>query len=199
MGILLLLGIFFLAGLFPLLYGAPSPEEMETPVEVQVPLFLKILTFDRNLKKRVGDEIVLGIVYQEKFRTSFNVKDQVEQYLKGMPENTIDEIPFRWICIPLVSPADLQTIMKKEQVDIVYICPLRAVDVEALAAVSRSLGTTSMTGVPDYCPLGITITISAKGGTPLININLTAAQAEGIDFGSRLLKLAKVIHENKKK
>ena len=191
-------GFILVIGLILLLGGALSAQEMEIPVDAQVPLFLKILTFDRNLKNRVGDEIVLGVVYQEKFRTSLNVKDQVEQYLKGLPETRIDEVPLRWVCIPLGSPKDLKTTLEKEKVDIVYISPLRAVDVESLAAITRSLGIASMTGVPEYCRMGIAISIGSKGGSPLININLPAAQAEGIDFSSRLLKLAKVIDDRKK-
>jgi hypothetical protein len=194
---LLPLVFILVIGLLLPLGAAPSPEEMEIPVETQVPLFLKILTFDRNLKKRVGDEIVLGIVYQEKFRTSLNVKNEVEQYLKGSIETRIDDIPFRWVCIPLSSVRDLKTTLGKTRVDIVYISPLRAVDVESLAAITRSLGIASMTGVPEYCRLGIAISIGSKGGSPVININLSAAQAEGIDFSSRLLKLAKVINEPK--
>ncbi|NIM18222.1 MAG: DUF4154 domain-containing protein [Candidatus Aminicenantes bacterium] len=173
--------------------AAPFPEEMETPVDIHIPLFLKILSFDRNLKERVGDEIVMGIVYQQRFRKSLNIKNQVEDYLSRLSTHHIDDVPFRYISIPLGSLSELKTTLEKSKVDIIYITPLRAVSLESLASISRSLGLTSLTGVPRYCESGISVSIGSKGGNPLIIINLSAAQSEGADFSSRLLKLAKVI------
>lgn len=176
------------------LVGAVSAEEMEMPIEIQIPLFLKILPFDRNLKERVGDEIVLGIVYQEKFRKSFNVKTQLEDFLAKSKENKIDDIPFRYVLINLSRLSEFKASLAKEKVDIVYITPLRAIAVETLVSVCRSMGITTLTGVPAYCELGIAISIGSKGGSPLIIINLPGARSEGADFSSRLLKLAEVIN-----
>ncbi len=173
--------------------SAIAAEEMEVPVDIQIPLFLKILTYDRNLKERVGDEIVLGIVYQEKFRKSLNVKTQLEKYLENSKEKQIDDVPFRYVLIDLSSLSMFKAILAKEKVDIVYIAPVRAVAVEALAADCRALGITSLTGVPAYCESGIAISISSKGESPKIIINLTGARSEGADFRSQLLKLAKII------
>ncbi len=175
--------------------GAVSAEEMEVPIDIQFPLFLKILPFDRNLKERVGDEIVLGIVFQEKFRKSLNVKTQLENFLEKSKENKIDDVPFRYVLINLSSLSKFKAILAREKVDIVYITPLRAIAVETLVSACRSMGITSLTGVPAYCELGIAISIGSKGGSPLIIINLPGARSEGADFSSRLLKLARVINK----
>jgi hypothetical protein len=177
------------------LAGTASAVEMEVPIDIQIPLFLKILPFDRNLKKRVGDEIVLGIVYLEKFRKSLNVKIQLENFLEKSRENEIDDVPFRYVLINLSSLAEFKAILAREKIDIVYITPLRAIAVETLVSDCRSMGITSLTGVPAYCELGIAISIGSKGGSPLIIINLSGARSEGADFSSRLLKLARVINK----
>jgi len=177
--------------------GSANPVEMEAPVDVQVPLFLKILTFDRKLKERFGDEIVLGIVYQEKFRKSLNTKNRFVNRLKKLPEKNIADIPFRYVSVPLTTLSQFKTALAKKKVDIIYITPLRAVAVGPLAAVSRSLGITSLTGVPGYCESGIAVSIGSKGGSPLIIINLPGALSEGADFSSQLLKLAKVIKKER--
>jgi hypothetical protein len=174
---------------------AAAVDEMEVPVEIQFPLFLKILPFDRNFKNRVGDEIVIGIVYQEKFRKSLNVKTQLENFLEKSKENKIDDLPFRYILINLGSLSEFKAILAREKVDIVYITPLRAIAVDTLVSYSRSLGITSLTGVPAYCELGIAISIGTKGESPIIIINLPGARSEGADFSSRLLKLARVINK----
>jgi hypothetical protein len=175
--------------------GTASAGEMEVPVEIQFPLFLKILPFDRNFKTRVGDEIVLGIVYQEKFRTSLNVKTQLENFLEKSKEKKIDDVPFRYVLINLSRLSEFKAMLAREKVDIVYIAPLRAIAVETLVSDCRSMGITSLTGVPVYCEMGIAVSIGSKGGSPLIIINLPGARSEGADFSSRLLKLARVINK----
>ena len=172
-----------------------SAQEMDVPVEIQVPLFMKVLTFDRNLEERVGDEIVIAIVYQEKFRKSLNIMLQLENYLNNWEIKRVAGIPFRYISIVLDSYSlpEFKAALEKEHVDVIYITPLRAVTVESLVAVSRPLGITSLSGVSAYCREGIAVSISTKGGSPVIVINRSVAISEGADFSSRLLKLAEII------
>lgn len=172
-------------------------QEIEVPEDIQVKLFAKILTFDRKIKERAGEEMVLGLVYQQKFRKSLNVKNRFEKYLRlHLDQNdTIEGIPVRAVSLDLEDFSQFHDRLSEEKVDIIYVAPLRAIDIEALAAVSRDLGITSMTGVPEYCGSGIAVCIGSKGGTPQIIINLQASQSEGADFGSRLLKLARIINK----
>ncbi len=176
------------------LTGPVAAQEIETPVEVHIPIFLKVLSFDRNLRKRVGDEIVLGIVFQAKFRKSLNVKNQAEKFLEQLTGNKIGDIPLRIVPLALDDMAGLKTAFLKEKVAILYITPLRAVDIKNLVFVCRSFHITTLTGVPEYCEAGVAVSVGAKGGSPLIIINQDAAETEGADFSSQLLKLAKIIH-----
>ncbi len=173
--------------------GLALSQEMEIPVEGQVPIFLNVLTFDRNFSSRMGNEIVCAIVYQKKFRKSLNVKNQFQEYTKKSATVQVEDIPFRCIEIDLHDLFDFEERLRKEKVDVLYLTPLRAVSIESLVTVTRSLGITSLTGVVEYCKAGAAVSIGTRGGAPLIIINYTGATAEGADFSSQLLKLAKVI------
>lgn len=179
-------------------FGASGAAPMDVPVEidVQVPILLNVLSFDRNLKQRVGSEVVLGVLFQEKFRQSLDAKNQVASYLKKSRTNRIDSIPLRVVFLDLLDTLELKLVLEKEKINILYIAPLRAVSVAEIAMLSQSLKITSLTGIPEYCELGIVVGVGSKGGNPLIIINLAAANASGNDFSSRLLKLAKVINHN---
>ena len=50
-------------------------QEMEIPVAVQLPLFLKVMSFDRQLGFRGGGTLVLAIAYQSGYRASADAKD----------------------------------------------------------------------------------------------------------------------------
>jgi len=178
--------------------AAPAPP-METPVNVQMPIFFNVLTFDRNLKSRVGEEIVWGVLYQEKYRESFNIKNEIESFIKKSQPGPIEGIHCRFISINIGDLGDLKAVLENEKVDIVYVTPLRAVDITELGAITQELKITSFTGVPEYCREGIAVGLSSTGGRPVIMINLGKAVEEGADFGSRLLKLVSVIETKPKR
>lgn len=169
-------------------------QRMEVPVDVQVPILLKILTFDRNLKKRAGDKLTIGIVYQEKFRISVNVRDRFVDVINESSIKKVSDIPIELTLVD-IDKTDLESTAGKNGVDVLYVAPLRAMDMERITKVCRNNKITTMTGVLEYIDSGLAIGVGIKGRKPLIIINLPASKMEGADFSSQLLKLAKVIME----
>lgn len=168
-------------------------QEMSVPIDVQYSLFLKILTFDRNLKSRVGNQIVIGVIYQGKFRKSVNVKDDLISVIDKSPIKNIEDIPIRYALIDIGEEANLDSSVLRINVDILYITPLRAVEIKKITDITRTKRIMTLTGVTDYVESGLSVGIGTKGEKPLIIINLPAAKKEGVDFSSQLLKIAKVI------
>ncbi len=175
------------------LWAATSySQTMEVPVKLQLALLFKILTFDRNFKERVGDEVVIAVGYQEKHRRSLDAKDELLRVVKESSLKRIEDIPFRLVSIDM-DDTNLAGAISRNKVDILYITPLRAAKIETITDVSRAKEIMTVTGVPDYVEAGCAVGIGTEGEKPLIIINLPAAKAEGTDFSSQLLKLAKVV------
>lgn len=175
-----------------LFFSSSAAQRMAVPVEIQVPLFSKILTFVRNLETRVGEEIVLGIVFQSRFRTSLNAKVRFEDVMSLAGIRTIKNLPVRLVSIDIYE-TELDKALEENLVDIVYLTPLRAVDVKEIGRVCSNRKVLSMTGVPEYCSSGAIIGIASKGGKPEIIINLRKAEENSIELRSQLLKIAKII------
>jgi len=165
---------------------------MPVPVDVQFPLFLKILTFDRNLKSRAGNEIVIAIIYQTKFKSSINTKDEFMDVMKKSTIKKIQDIPLKLVSVD-IEAGSLEDAIKKENADVLYITQLRAVDIINIVKLCRTKKLISITGVPDYVKAGVSVGIDIKEQQPQILINLPGAKAEGADFSSQLLNLAKII------
>jgi hypothetical protein len=168
-------------------------QKMPVPINTQVTLFSKILTFDRNLRSRAGKEINIGIVYQKNFRTSFDAQDR---FITAMAENQIKEIDGISVhCLPveLNNVIDLTKIIQENNIDILYITPMRSFDLEKIIDHTKASQTLTITGVPEYVEAGLAVGIGLKNDKPMIIINLTTSKAEGADFSSQLLKLAKVL------
>lgn len=171
-----------------------AAQDMDVPVNVQVPLLYKILSFDRKLGERaVGDDIVIAIVYQEGFRASVNARDQVKDAARRIGDTSILGHPVTWVWLELGQMPDLESAFLKFRVDVVYVAPLRGVGLERITAAARGKRVTSFSGVTDYVDRGIAVGIALQKERPLILINLAAARAEGAEFGSQLLNLARVI------
>lgn len=168
-------------------------QEMSVPAKLQYQIFLKILTFDRNLRDRVGDEIVIGIIYQSNFRKSWKVREEIVEAINESPEKKLEDIPIRYVTINLSGENDLKEIISRNKVDIFYITPIRAFDLRTITVMSRAKKILTLTGVTDYVELGIAVGLGLKRQKPQIIINLTAAKAEGSDFSSKLLNLAKIV------
>lgn len=176
-----------------ILRGSLFAQDVTVPIEIQLPIFLKILTFDRNFRARNGDRLILGILYQKQFRTSVNVKESLVRELARLPEITEDGFRVSYKVIDLGNESNLAETLDTNRINTLYVTPLAAADIGAIAAVSRTKKLTTLTGVPKYAELGLAVAIGFKKEKPCIIINVAAAKAEGANFSAQLLELAKVI------
>lgn len=168
-------------------------QEIVAPVDVQYYLFLKTMTYDRKLQKRVGDQMVVGILYQREFKHSLNFKDELIKVIDGSGIEEIEGIPLRFVPVDLSADPDLDSSVTKHELDAFYVAPLRGYNFQTITALSRAKKITTFAAVPEDIESGLSVGIDRKNEKPLVVINLSAAKAEGCDFDSELLKLARVI------
>ena len=163
------------------------------PLEQQIPLLLKTISFDRNLKSRVGGRIVLGVVYQQNVRNSSDVKRRFFEILERAGIDRIEDIPIQFVSVDLSSAENLESVIAVRGINFLYVAPIRAFNIDVFVQMAREKQVLTLTGVPEYVEDGLAIGIGSKGEKPCIMINLQAARAVGANFDSRLLNLAKVI------
>jgi hypothetical protein len=165
---------------------AARAQEVPVPVRVQVPLFLRIMTFDRNLPARSSGDLRIAVLYQSRNRTSQVIADEVSRAIGSTPGAEA-------VGIDLDKVSDLRTALVESRARVLYVSPLRGIDIGSIVRVSRETGVTTITGVPRYVDEGIAIGLDLKADRPEIVVNLEAARAEGADFTAQLLKLARVV------
>lgn len=168
-------------------------QDFQVPVDQQVPLLMKILNFDRNILRNAEKQIVFAILYQKKFRKSLDAKNDFEQAISKYSLTKIDTLPIKFMAIDVGEDSGLVSIITSNRVNVIYLAPVKAISIGDITTISRKKQITTMTGVPEYVNAGISVGLSAKGDKPQILINLNSAKAEGINFNSQLLKLAKII------
>jgi uncharacterized protein DUF4154 len=168
-------------------------ESVAVPANVQVALFAKIATFDRALPTLPKKEIAIGVLYERRVRASLESQEDFVRALSAIPGQRIADMPFHSVPIDWDGTEDIGALLDREPIQILYVTPLRAVPIEAIAAAAKSRGIRTWTAVPEYVERGLALGISLRGDRPLILVNLPQARAEGYDLSSQLLKLARVI------
>jgi YfiR/HmsC-like len=183
---------FLFIGLAP----SAAAQELAVPVAVQIPILAKILNFDRKLPERAGGRLVIGVLYQSRYRASATVAADVCRVLEQLPVSALgalESMERSCVAIDLDATPALDSALKRKGIRVLYVSPLRAVHLQDVAAVSRAAQITTVTGVPRYVETGLAIGVDMKGEQPEIVINLAASRAEGADLTSQLLNLARVV------
>lgn len=171
-----------------------AAQEMPVPIDLQHNLFCKILSYDRTLTAEARDNIVIGIMYQSRYITSLNTVKQFSEAIEKTSGETISGKLVKYVHIDIMDK-DISEAVEEHNPDVLYVAPLRAVNIKDIAEVCRTREILSMTGVPEYCQQGISVGLGEMEGRPRIIINLAASRAEGANFSSLLLKLATIIGE----
>jgi hypothetical protein len=176
-----------------LLSAAALAQEMPVPVNLQHALLMKVLAFDRNLISNVDGDIVIGIVHQRRFRASLNATNEFVTASENIPSK-IRNLTVRYHLIDISNATDIKQEIVKHRLNVLYVAPLRAVDIEKISSVAQTQHILTLTGVLEYVEAGLAVGIGLKGEKPEIVINLTAARAEGADFTAQLLGISRVIN-----
>jgi methyl-accepting chemotaxis protein len=163
-------------------------QDMSVPSKLQATLFAKILSFNRTLKTRPNNSIIIGILYQEEVRASVIAKNDFMDALMALNGRQ----SYVFVCLPLNAGDGkaLPDMLRHSDVDILYVAPLRALDIKSIADFGQEHQTLTLTGVPDYVKKGIAVGLDIRNERPHILINLAAAKASGADFKSQLLKIS---------
>ncbi len=113
-------------GVAAILLGLPAvgrPAEMPVPAETQIPLLLKILTYDRNLTAKAGTDLVVGVVFDSSNRSSAAAADKVGTALYAMKGRTVKGRPLTWFAVEYTGAADLEKAVRSKGIGVFYLTP----------------------------------------------------------------------------
>ncbi len=166
---------------------------MALPIREQVPLFLKILTYDRNLGTKAGPELAIGIVYDPSDRDSSQATTALGSALFQYQGKTVKQLPVKYYTIEYTNNADLERFVKQKGISVLYLAPGNARNLTNILQLSQEKHLTTLTGVPDYVRKGASVGLGQAQDKAQILINLKSTRAEGIDFDASLLRLATIL------
>jgi len=181
--------------IFLFIFYELSAQTISVPVDIQMSLFGKILTFDKSLDSKIQNNktINICILYQSKNRNSLNLRNEV---LENISDKQLDKViggKTNILSFDIEDYDSFEKYFKNKSIDIVIITSLKAVKIESIATFCQINKIMSFSLIPEYIDNGISVAIDIKGEKPQIVINLNSAQKEGVNFSSQLLKLSKIV------
>jgi len=152
-GRLRLPAVLLLAGLVwpPPVVGAQTP----MPPDRQVPLILKVLTYDRQFEAKAGAGVNIGIVYSPADANSSKITTEIAGTLNKFSGKTVKRLPINYWTIEYVSPARLEEVIKDKGINVIYVSPGNDKNLDSILKLSQARKITTTTGVPDYVRKGV--------------------------------------------
>jgi hypothetical protein len=175
-----------------MLLTAPVPAGAVVPFDVQLPLVLKALTYDRNLKSRAGDQVRIAIVMPSK--GSRAAVDQLLSSLDSIPGRTLNGLPVSFKEIVADTDEALEQGLRDGNWAAAYVMPgFSHADLLKVRHICETRRVLAVAASVDDLEHGLAFGIGAQGSKPQIVINLRASKACGSDFDLALLQLSKVM------
>jgi hypothetical protein len=167
---------------------------VSVPESRQIPIFLRILAYDRNLNQRVGERLNIGIIYSD--RTNPELGDNLTNVIEALGQNQSTEIkglPVTFTVLRFSTPEAFTQRLTEAGVNIVYLTSGLRENLSDIVAVTRQLKVLSLAAEIVYLKSGVALGLHPIEGRLRIFINLKASREEGARFSANILKLCEIV------
>jgi len=185
---LLLVGPIALTCLVP---GLRAEEGV--PSDFQAAILMRMLSYDRALKARAGNPVVVGIVAKSEDRSSAQAQAELAKALSVLQSGWVQGLRLSVVTTGYKDAADLTAWLAQKKVQVLYVVPGLSKELEGIRDVCVERKIVSVTPVRAFVERGLVAGIVLKGDRARILVNLPAAVAAGMDLDPKLLELSEII------
>jgi hypothetical protein len=159
------------------------------PEARQADLLLKVLTADRNFMARSRGGPTIGVLYERSSRFSRDAAERFAAEVRRLESS--GETPARVALVDISVPDSLEAGIAASGADALWVAPLGHPDVARIARLARTRKIRTAAGLTAYVDAGLAVGFEPERGAARVVVNVEAARAEGADFSSKLLRLAR--------
>jgi hypothetical protein len=169
-----------------------SAGAVPVPFDVQVPLVLKALTYDRSLAARAGTQVRIAVVVPAK--GGRDAANELATSVASMPDRTVNGMPVTFSEITVADEAALEQALSRGKWAAAYLMPGFTKDeIGGVKRICEKYRVLAVGAQADQVESGLAFGIANQGGKPQLVVNLPTAKACGSDFDLALLRLSRVI------
>ncbi|MBU8870185.1 MAG: YfiR family protein [Gemmatimonadales bacterium] len=177
------------------LLGLPSgiARSQVVPESSQLPIFFKLLTYDRTLWDVQEPRLRIGVLHRKGNDDSYANLTAMVEVLTQAAGKTVNNVEFEFATISWSDQDDLARKLGGAEIEVLYVTSGHEDFIEEVIENTRSRGILTLTGSRGGVVAGLAVGIDLDGDRPRIEVNLSALDAEGHQLDSRVLRLCKVV------
>lgn len=176
-----LLAATLLVALAPPLVGGAAAEVAPTQ---KVKVLLTALSFDRSLKERAGDKLVIGVLGA--CDTSSALLEAAGKSINGLP-----------IAVQALGDykgeGELSGDLKSKNVSVLYVCSAPGDTLGGIASSAKKSNVVTLADNAEWVEEKLVLGVGEKEGRPELVLNVKAAKASGAEFDPRIFGVARVV------
>jgi len=184
--------IKFLLALLLLSVQAILAQRIKVPVDLQIKVIPKILSLNKNFSLEKEDQFNFSILYSNNQRNS----KQIFEAFKEVFDRRKIKIKNQHAIYHSIEVSDLSALrnhLRKNKIRMLYLTPIRGFDISKISRICKEEQVLTITGVEEYVENDVSVIFGLLENKLKIYINRKSAKQEGVNFSSRLLKIAKII------
>lgn len=167
-----------------------QPSSTAVPLDVQLPAFLKALSFDRNLPSSEG-ALGIGIVFDPSDLASANAKDRLLQIHRELTRLRVKGREVRLVPIAYESEGTLG----EAGIKVLILAPLSPARLGSVVREASSSDFLTLATDASYVERGVALGMEMEGGRPRFVVNLDAALSGGASFEASFLNLCRIVEK----
>jgi hypothetical protein len=152
-----------------------------------------LLTYDRHLESRAGEELMIGILYPPTDPDAVKAANAVSDTLFRFTGKTVKRLPIRYMLVEYTTPESLERSVTARGIDILYVTPGNTKNLQGITKVSQARGITTTTGVPEYVRGGVCVALLVSQSRAQPIINQSSCRDEGVEFDASLLRISTLV------
>lgn len=161
--------------------------------EKSAPIIARAMAYDYNLKTRAGSTITVAVLYKSGDSSSEASADRWLEALRTLESVTIQGARLKVIKLSFSGGEKLTSDGQGREVDVLLVGDGLNGDISTISKVSRAQDWLTVGTRERHTRDGLAMAVFNEGGRNVISVNLPASNAEGVNFASDLLRLARVI------
>jgi hypothetical protein len=168
----------------------------DIPAKLQTALIFRILTFDRNLRSRMGGgtDVVMVLAYKQGDPRSEQINAELYAGLNDLA-NQSNVLGYQFKVFSIPYGPDFENRATAVKAINVYACPGLDDQIAVLTGITRKHSWLSFGMKEKAVKDGLAIGLILDENKPTILVNLDASKKEGADLGADLLRVAKVLKQ----
>jgi hypothetical protein len=169
--------------------ASPTATE-ELPISLQVPLVMKILTYDRTLGSVAGDSIHIGFLYRPDDPEDRATLNAFRLEFERLEDRTIRGRRVFLQPIPWPRGYSLEWKSVLEEVEVLYVTRSQEARIQEVATAAREHDVLTVTGIESFVEQALSVGVVDSSG---ITINLGASHEEGADWDASFLRVCRIV------